>query len=511
MSRPTRFHAQELFASQGNVTTYRGLDPLTGLPVLIYRFQGHPKADIGILESENILSILESGIRGGQGELVAAYSPKYHPPSQRSINMLLPLAIGAFRGLADAACVSLVHGDLRPERLMVSGEHLLIEGFGVPWVPEDTTFLPPEYDGQGTLAGDVYALTVALKLLGYEPLSPELDAILSDCLHTDPAARPTAHEVSERLNGVSRSLIHPAEPIHQDIESGEPSKVARSDHPTLGISEDLRPTLPTTDTAPPDLIVGESEFDLDFDEITSFPGFKLGAPNLQEESSEHRPTVPNPAEQPDTATSPSTTNASGDQGVQGASSQTLAPEGFRRRPECRSSSHRADPSDGTAKGLPPGAIHQADKGFDGSPPTSSIPESKPQKNQESHPSHRRTIFLVLLLVAALLLAFLAMLRQRSNRITTPQARQTISYILDALVEPDNLPPVKLVVIESPDNSKFAPGSSLGSVPRKIVLDQPGTWRLQGRLQDRHSPEVTIIIPNDRTFTVTIPTLDSDTP
>ena len=287
--------------------------------------------------------------------------------------------------------------------------------------------------------------------------------------------------------------------------------MARSDHPTLGISEDLRPTLPTTDTVPPDLTVGKSEFDLDFDEITSFPGFKLGAPNLQEEPSEHRPTVPNPAEQPDTVTSPSTTNASDDQEVQGASSQTLAPEGSRRRPERRSSSYRADPSDGIAKDLPPGAIHQADKSFDGSPPTSFIPESKPQKNQESHPSHRRTIFLVLILVAALLLAFLTMLRQRSNRITTPQARQTISYILDALVEPDNLPPVKLVVIESPDNSKFAPGSSLGSVPRKIVLDQPGTWRLQGRLQDRHSPEVTIIIPNDRTFTVTIPTLDSDAP
>lgn len=49
------------------------------------------------------------------------------------------------------------------------------------------------------------------------------------------------------------------------------------------------------------------------------------------------------------------------------------------------------------------------------------------------------------------------------------------YILDALVEPDNLsPPVTLVVLGSPNGSKFTPGSSLGTVPRKIVLDQPGT-------------------------------------
>ena len=79
-----------------------------------------------------------------------------------------------------------------------------------------------------------------------------------------------------------------------------------------------------------------------------------------------------------------------------------------------------------------------------------------------------------------------------------------TYILDALVEPDNRSLVTLFVLESPEDSKFTPGSRLGYVPGKISFDQPGTWRLEGRIQDLRSPEIVITIPDDRSFTVKIP-------
>ena len=65
------------------------------------------------------------------------------------------------------------------------------------------------------------------------------------------------------------------------------------------------------------------------------------------------------------------------------------------------------------------------------------------------------------------------------------------------------------MLESPAGSRLAPGSSLGSVPRKIVLDQPGTWLLQGRFQGRLSPAVAITIPGDRQLIVTIPTTEPE--
>ena len=42
------------------------------------------------------------------------------------------------------------------------------------------------------------------------------------------------------------------------------------------------------------------------------------------------------------------------------------------------------------------------------------------------------------------------------------------------------------------------------MPQKILFDQPGTWRLEGRFQDLRSPEIVITIPDDRSFTVKIP-------
>ena len=79
-------------------------------------------------------------------------------------------------GSSDAADAGVVHGDLRPERFLITTDHILVEGFGVPWIPEDPTFLPPNHGERGSFAGDVYSMTAALQVLGRNRLQGELQA-----------------------------------------------------------------------------------------------------------------------------------------------------------------------------------------------------------------------------------------------------------------------------------------------------------------------------------------------
>ena len=515
MSRPTRFHAQDVFASQGDVTTYHGLDPLTGLPVLIYRFPGPPGVDVGVLESENIPGILESSISNGEGQLVTAYSPEYRIPRQRATDDLLPLATGAFRALADAADAGLVHGDLRPERFSVLETHLLVEGFGVPWVPETPTFLPPNHSGQASFAADVYSMAVALRVLVRGKLQGELDAALSDCTNADPEARPSAREVLERLENLARGLAEPAHPVQQETGTARSATVTNFDELTLDVS--LEATNPPTAAAaqPPTSEPGgeEPELDLDFSETVPFPGSETPPATDLDRVQERAATEPDDAAEPEPLlinTDPGRNEGRKANARSEAPPPEAPPQRAPNRALTRGAENRSDPRDGFIKDLPPGATYRPGESSDRLPPAIIAPEAKPEE-REVNPSRRRVILVAAIIVAAAILAILAVVRQRSNRTPIPQASQGVNYILDVVVEPSNLPPVTLVVLESPEGSKLSAGSSLGSVPRKIVLDQPGIWRLQGRFQERISPEVIVTVPEDRLITVEIPVPDPDSP
>lgn len=85
------------------------------------------------------------------------------------------------------------------------------------------------------------------------------------------------------------------------------------------------------------------------------------------------------------------------------------------------------------------------------------------------------------------------------------ARRTV-YVIDVEVEPAESVsgPVTLLVLESPDSSKWRPSSTLGTVPGRVVLDREGTWTLKGELNGRLTDTVTISIPEDRQVTLRFP-------
>jgi hypothetical protein len=111
----------------------------------------------------------------------------------------------------------------------------------------------------------------------------------------------------------------------------------------------------------------------------------------------------------------------------------------------------------------------------------------------------------LYMIAALLIlsSVLAGMAYYSSRGAAPwsepraAAAPAVVYIVDVQVEPANLPPVTLHVLQSPPGSGLPAGTKYGTVPRKIGLSIPGTWVFEGRFQGYTSEPVAIRIPEEK--------------
>jgi hypothetical protein len=58
--------------------------------------------------------------------------------------------------------------------------------------------------------------------------------------------------------------------------------------------------------------------------------------------------------------------------------------------------------------------------------------------------------------------------------------RVVGHVVDVRIDPAGLPPVSLVVVESPPGSRLPPGTVVGSVPSKVLLDRDGVWRFEAR-------------------------------
>jgi hypothetical protein len=192
---PDRYRSQEVLAERAGVKTYEGLDTVDGLPVLIYEFEGEPAAGPGEFESENALAVRWTGSDQGKSRLIAALPAQWRPRGAEDGPLSPMEVLDAARALRDAAAAGTVHGDLRPERLLVSGKRLLIEGFGVPWRPREGQFRAPEVKGRATPPADVWSLAASIRELGTEFRDETVDAVLALCLSREPDERPSAEEL----------------------------------------------------------------------------------------------------------------------------------------------------------------------------------------------------------------------------------------------------------------------------------------------------------------------------
>jgi hypothetical protein len=108
-------------------------DPLTGLPLLRYRFTGSPTLRPGDPAPDGAWRVLRVEARDGDTVLdlethAGATSAADHPDTIDD-----DAAEAAFATLAHAADLGVAHGDLGAHRLWRRGQRTWIEGYGVPW------------------------------------------------------------------------------------------------------------------------------------------------------------------------------------------------------------------------------------------------------------------------------------------------------------------------------------------------------------------------------------------
>lgn len=446
MNERTRYQAQSVHLTRDSVTAYRGVDPVTGLPVLIYRYRGTAAPDIRELDSDQLPRVLAWREDAGEGLVVVAFSSAYVPAGPLSARQLSDSATA----LAEAARHGVTHGDLSPERFLAAGDTVVLEGFGLPWTPGTSS------------AGDVRDWAASVLSLGH-PEVPGLQELLERASGPDADARPDPVQLKEQLD---RLLEPPApEVTPPDVEPEEPATVWDS------MSEEAPPP------ADPFADLGTLDFEMP------------EQPVAQEPEPEPLPAAPEPGPAAPPADDSIFQPSSG-----------YASENIRRSADSKG----PDPAGGQT--LPPGTRYRSSEApvpRKTAPPPPRAPQPESAGNERS--SRRITMLVVLILLTVLLVVMVFLLQRRDPQTAGrgDAVTQAVTYVVQVLVEPANLPPVTLYVLESPAASELRPNTILGTAPRSIALDAAGTWVFQGRFQGRESEPVTLQIPEQRASTITV--------
>jgi hypothetical protein len=184
------------------------------------------------------------------------------------------------------------------------------------------------------------------------------------------------------------------------------------------------------------------------------------------------------------------------------------PEAGPKRPGAKN----IDPKQTFIKDLPPGGTYKAGKTTEiSSAPFKETPMAPTfdevfLKGSRSSKNTRRIVMVVGLLLSALVLAGLVFFGTDGIRPAPAETSTAASYIVSVNVTPLGVPPLDLLVLSSPEGSKFRAGAVVSKVPGQIVLDRVGAWQFQARFQDILSEPVTLQLPDQRTLTITMPGL-----
>ncbi len=487
MSEPARYQRVEQAVRSGQTSTSRGVDAVTGLPVLIYDFPGAPRLKVGQLDSEGVPPVLAAGFDGARGVLVTAYPQGATRLVDGGRTMTDDVVLQTLAALRDAARVGLVHGDMTPERLLVSHGRVYVEGYGVPWNLGDLG-QPTRESIRAALTHDLVAAIKALLGFGEGSLSQEVAAALKGALGSAPGARDAG-----QLYTVVRRLAGGAVTVPS---AGFGNLVI----PTEGGSR-ARPSSSALD----DIGLG----DLDLEELDLRPRTEPPAPPRapveDERLTENEPLTPTPLELFD-ETPPLGTAVEDDV-------PTLATPAFPDEPDpitlhsdpgptLRTDPSLRDSGAGFVKDLPPGATYRAGN------PEEPVRVPPLELNLNALPSARRRnwrlpILLLTLVVVAGAAGYLALVSGR-NAPSAVQGNGAMSHFVDVRVEPANLPPVSLVVEQRPSASAFRSGTIIGSVPRRVRFDAAGTWVVHASFQGRVSESVTLRVPEDTGITIVFP-------
>ncbi len=452
MTDAGRFERGEQYSAAHGVVTYRGVDPITGLDVLIYDFPGAPTMAAGPAVSEHVLKVLHSDVTEIDGEkrgsLVVAYpsGATLLAPGESAVDDKFVLR--ALEGLRDAQARGLVHGDLTQSRLLYSYGEVAIEGYGVPWHVVKGIEAKPH--------ADVVSLAKALLALAGSDLSGEVAAALRAAASSSTSPPMTG----DRLYGIVKRL------------AGGAVKV-----PASGFTDLTLPTVPVR-RAPAAAQVEERADQ----QVTRPPD---GPPASAATSR-------SPAREPARKSAPQPTPLDPEPITLVSDPGLTPPNQMSPR----------DSSPGFVKALPPGATYRHGNLDEGPRPAPIRMDGQEILGRASRRAWRGPALLLLMLLVAGFAAYLALLNQNAQE--DPLTGAFESYLVDVSVMPANLPPVQLVVDQSPPGSNNRPGTVMAAVPRSVTFDAAGRWVVHGRFQGRETAPVTIEVPRDTAITLTFP-------
>ena len=463
MAQVARYQPQRLFAEHEAVKTFHGLDPLTGLPVLIYKFALRPTVKVGELKSEAIPAILTSSFENGRGQLVVAYARGYEPLRESvQAHEVVGLLRDSAAALYDAARSSIIHGDLRPERFLKANGHVMVEGYGVPWAAWNAVseFSAPERIGGASAPSDVFSWARSVQFLAGKHLPGEVRGLLEACLDADPKKRPNAEVIYKQIVEPPK-VVEKASPFDNlDFSKSEGERFAQNPF-TLG-----QPALQREER-----VASENT------EGTFTPrraSRKVTAYQERSQPSQARPTETKP-------------DAAADD-----------PFGFGsvdERPLHRGSrGRRAILLTALLIGLLVlGALALFNRNVIGA--ALGIGTLTDTVNTGIETSVGTDGGIGSSISAALV--------GLTNLVTGADTTQSGSYLVNVEVVPANVR-AELFVVESPAGSSLPLERPVSVVPGSAVLDRTGVWRLQAQVEGRRSEVKEVRVPDERSVVFNVP-------
>jgi hypothetical protein len=501
MNRTSRFARTGTPVRQGPADVVRALDPVTGLPVRLYRFAGDPVPGAEALDHPHVYRVLEAGSDDEGGFVVAHLVDGATDVASRGELLDDATAVAATAALASAARQGVAHGDMGAHRVHRRGHDVWLEGYGVPWSEADS-------------ADDAVRLAESLAATGGNALSPPVLQALEEAAESgtdaEPLARAVAAAAGRRTRRRESATIddlylqagpdpdaerpaHEAAPAREEagpVAIDGPREAERALHARRPPSDVPAPH--ADEPSPDERAPQASQAPRDEPAVPRGPsrGPPPAAPDAPAASQERRPAVPPWLRRQEAGPA---TPASGTIAGQTRTRQTGEPRA--------AGEPRARPTGGFSKQPPPDVSYRSgampEQPARAGTATGALPAAQRQR--------RRTWLLAALLVLALLLAIITAIARRPVPPPLEAGGPITSIVVDVRLEPATLPPASLVVVASPPGSRLAAGSEYGTVPRRVVFDAEGTWQIQGRFQGRLSEVATFMLPAERDVVLRFPT------
>ena len=517
---------------EGIATVTRALDPVTGLPVRVYRFDADPVPGAATLRHPSVVQVLAAGRDDDGGFLVADVIDGAAGLDTRPGGLDIATAAAALRALAAVHEHGVVHGDATARRVLRRGADVWLEGVGVPWraaaKDDDVRQLV-----QALLAVPGHALSsAAVEHLRAAVAVEHVDAgtLADDLEHLEPSARGATTRVP--LPAATGAAT-----MRSDPDLGEP------DPDDETVAHDDATTEAALDETP-----GDDEASAD--ETEDEPA--------DDEAADDEPAddeaVEDEAVEDETVADEARADEADDEAARDEAAADTQTDGVDTAPEPTDGSpptvvrRRVATSDMAPEPVPlPGPI--VSRRIAGDPPPQASPAPAPQLRPtpptppaktgsfsktpppdvryrvgetplDERPAgggrtagptgaqrqRRRTWMLAALLIGALVLAVVTAVARRPVPPPAPASGTVTSIVVDVRLEPASLPPASLVVVASPSGSRLRAGSALGTVPRRVVFDAEGTWQVEARFQDRRSETVTFRLPDEREIVLRFPAL-----